>query len=346
MSFDPLWLVAAFGGGIFGAAFGAVPAFIMMGFAIIVGTALQLSTGDATFFNVVGLGPVLGPQISFASGCVAAAYAARVGKFPSGRDIFPALLGLDAPDVLLVGGISGALGYVFWWAFANLPPIGQTGATNPIAASIMVNLFIARLLFGKKGGVLGGLFGKVREGDNRWLPTEVANWLPWQSRPLQLLVLGVGLGLGVSWSTIQAPGLSHGMFGLWFGVAAAGLVFLQFGVKVPVWHHIALAAAQAIVVGGGDIWWGVTFALVAAYLGELFAGLFLIHGDTHIDPPTAALVVTFTLTAVLKEAGAFQLSGAPVIVIAAVVAAAGYGLIFALRHGEGGFGTSAAPATV
>jgi hypothetical protein len=196
----------------------------------------------------------------------------------------------------------------------------------------MVNLLIARVLFGRSGGILGGLFGKVRAGDNRWLPTEVANWLPWQSRPLQLLVLGLGLGLGVSWTTVQAPAL----VGLWFGVAAAGLVFLQFGVKVPVWHHVGLAASQAIVVGGGDMWWGLTFAFIAIYLGELFAGLFLIHGDTHIDPPTAALVVTFTLTAVLKYAGAFQLSGAPVVVIAAVVAAAGYGLITALRQGPRG----------
>lgn len=331
MLFDPLWLVAAFGGGIFGAAVGAVPAFILMGFAIIAGTAVQLATGDSTFFTMVGLGPVLGPQISFASGCVAAAYAARVKKsvdFPSGRDIFPALLGLNRPDVLLVGGASGALGYVLWWAFANLPAIGETGATNAIAASIMVNLFVARVLFGQTGGVLGGLFGKVREGDNRWRPSEVANWLPWQSSPLQLVVLGLGLGLGVSWTTVQAPAL----VGLWFGVSAAALVFLQFGVKVPVWHHLALAASQAIVVGGGDIWWGLTFGFIAIFLGELFADLFLIHGDTHIDPPTAALVVTFTLTAVLKYAGAFQLSGAPVVVIAALVAVAGYGLMTALGH--------------
>jgi hypothetical protein len=73
VSFDLYWLAASFGGGIFGAAFGAVPAFILMGFAIISGTVIQLATGDNTFFNMVGLGPVLGPQISFASGCVAAA---------------------------------------------------------------------------------------------------------------------------------------------------------------------------------------------------------------------------------------------------------------------------------
>lgn len=323
MTFDPMWLLAAFGGGLFGAAVGGLPAFILCGLAAVVGAGINLATGDATFSNTIAWGPILGPQISFAGGAAAAVYAQRIGKLANGRDIATALMGLDRPDVLLVGGLFGAIGYLLWLAFANIPAIGDTGATNPIALSIVVNALIARVAFGKTGP-----FGRVRLGDNRWRPSEVASWLPWQSHPNQLLVLGLGAGIAVSWTTIQVPALAA----IWFGFAAAGLIFLQYGTKVPVWHHIALASEQVIVIAGGDIWWGVTFAVMAAFIGEFYACLFTAHGDSHIDPPSASLATTFTIMAVLAYVGAFELTGAPVIAIGIGVAVVGYGVMSFLRR--------------
>jgi hypothetical protein len=323
MTFDPMWLLAAFGGGLLGAAVGGLPIFVLCGFAAIAGAAINLATGDPTFTNLVAFGPILGPQISFAGGAAAAVYAARIGKLGNGRDIATGLMGLDRADVLLVGGLFGGIGYFLWLAFANLPQIGTTGFTNPIALSIIVNAILARVLFGKTG-----VFGKVRKGDNRWLPSDVASWLPYQSHPLQLLALGLGVGIPVAWSTVQVPALAV----LWFGVAAASLILLQFGSKVPVWHHIALASEQVIVIGRGDVWWGVTFGILAAFLGEIYACLFTAHGDSHIDPPSASLFTTFTLMAVLMYFNAFSLTGAPVVVIGALVAAGGYGLMTFLRR--------------
>jgi hypothetical protein len=40
--------------------------------------------------------------------------------------------------------------------------------------------------------------------------------------------------------------------------------------------------------------------LLAALLGELFSRLFLIHGDTHIDPPANAIWVMATVVFVLS----------------------------------------------
>jgi hypothetical protein len=323
MTFDPMWLLASFGGGLIGAAVGALPIFVLCGFAAILGAAINLATGDATINNLVAFGPILGPQISFAGGAAAAVYAARIGKLGSGRDIATGLMGLDRADVLLVGGLFGGIGYLLWLAFANLPLIGNTGATNPIALSIVVNAILARVVFGKTG-----VFGKVRKGDNRWLPSEVASWLPYQSHPHQLLLLGLAVGIAVSWTTIQFPALIL----LWFGVAAASLIFLQYGTKVPVWHHIALASEQVIVIGRGDVWWGLTFGILAAFLGEIYACLFTAHGDSHIDPPSASLFTTFTIMAVLMYFNAFNLTGAPVVVIGALVAAGGYALMTFLRR--------------
>jgi len=325
MAFSILYLVAAFGGGILGAAIGGLPVFILCGVAAVIGAGIAAATGDATFSNLVAWGPVLGPQVSFAGGAAAAVYAMKKGKLASGRDIASALLGLNSPDVLLVGGVFGALGYVLQWAFANLPAIGDLGFTNPIALSIVVNAIIARVLFGKTG-----VFGKVRQGDNRWRASEVGAWLPWLSAPLQLLVVGLGFGIVISYSTVEAPALA----GLWFGVATVSLFFLQFGVKVPVWHHIALSAELVIAAAGGDIWWGVAFALLAVFLGEFYAMLFTAHGDSHIDPPSATLFTTYTIMALLKVAGVFAISGVGSLVIALVVGVAGYGILTAMKAGK------------
>jgi len=322
MSFDIMYLIAAFGGGVIGAAVGGLPAFIMCGVAAIVGAGIAAATGNGAFSALVAWGPILGPQISFAGGAAAAVYAAKKGKLANGRDIGTALLGLESPDILIVGGLFGMIGYVLWWAFANLPQIGGIGFTNPIALSIVCNAIIARLVFGKTG-----IFGKVRAGDNRWLVSDVAAWLPWLSAPMVLLTVGVGFGLVVSWCTVQLPAAVS----VWFGFATITLVFLEFNVKVPVWHHIALAAEQAIVVGGGDIWWGVAFAVLGAYLGEFYAMLFTAHGDSHIDPPSAALFTTWTIMALVKAAGLFAISGVGSLIVAVAVAAVGFGIWTAVK---------------
>jgi hypothetical protein len=322
MEFSFLYLLASFGGGLLGAALGGLPVFVLCGVAAVVGAGVAATTGDATFMNLVAFGPLLGPQVSFAGGAAAAAYAAKKGKLSSGRDIVTALMGLKSVDTLIVGGLFGVLGYVLWWALANLPMIAGTGATNPIAFSIVINAIIARLAFGKSG-----IFGKVRSGDNRWRASDVATWLPWQTQPVELLVVGVSFGLVVAFSTVQMPALA----GVWFGISVASLVFLQYGTTVPVWHHIALSTEHAIAIGGGDLWWGVTFAVIAAFLGDFYGMLFTAHGDNHIDPPSATLATTFTLMAILKATGLLALTGAASLAIMAVVSIALFGLFTVLK---------------
>jgi hypothetical protein len=316
-------LILSFGGGVFGAAIGGLPSFVLCGVCATIGLAIFWATGEDTFLNLTAWGPLLGPHIAFAGGVAAAAYAAKVGKLKSGgKDIVSSLMGLNAPDVLIVGGVFGMLGYVLNWLAGLLPALGGFPFTNGPSIAIIVSAMIVRLLFGKTG-----LFGKVRKGDNCSRPSDVAAWLPWQSKPEQLILIAIGWGLPISFFIRVMPEL----FTFGFALAAVALVFLGTGSTFPVFHHIGIMAGMATLASGGNVWWGLTFALVAAFLGEFFAVRFLCHADTHIDPPAFAVFVTWTIVALLSTTTLFNLSGVVPIIVAVVVAVLGYVLFKALQ---------------
>ena len=172
-------LILSFAGGMVGAAVGGLPSFVLCGVCAVVGLGIFWATGQDTFLNATAWGPLLGPHIAFVGGVAAAAYAAKKGKLESGgKDIVTSLMGLNSPDVLLVGGVFGSLGYAISWAAGLLGNIGGFPWTNLPSLAIVLTAMIVRLVFGSTG-----LFGKVRDGDNRWLPSDVAGWLPWQSKP-------------------------------------------------------------------------------------------------------------------------------------------------------------------
>jgi hypothetical protein len=287
-------LLAAFLGGIFGAAIGALPAFILVGFLVMVGAAVQMASGDASFYGMVPFG-AWGPHVGgFAAGVGAVSYAASRGKFENARDITAGMMGLNSPDVLLVGGVFGLIGYGLNWLFA-LP-----GAwTDSIALTVMVSAIIARLAFGKSG-----LMGQVKEGESRYAPSEAYCWVPWQSKPLQLLMLGLGVGAFSGYMAITLPN-GAGVF-LGFGMSAASMIFLQFGTKIPVTHHISLPAAIAAAASGGIVW-GILFGIASAFVGEFMANTFCSWGDTHIDPPASTIWTMTSLSILLSTIGIYQM---------------------------------------
>ncbi|MCF1502342.1 permease [Afifella sp. H1R] len=299
-----LGIIAAFGGGIFGAAIGALPAFEMVGFLVMIGVAVQLGVApEATDFFGLPFG-VFGPHVGgFASGVAAAAYAARRGKFDSGKNILAGMMGLKAPDVLLVGGAFGIFGYIVQYYLALVPAFGEGLAwTDTVALTVVISAIVTRLMFGK-----AGLFGTPKEGTTRWNPGEADRWLPFQSTLGQLVVIGLGVGIFGGYLGDLYGGA--GCF-LAFGISAASLIFLQFGVSVPVTHHIALPAALA-AAGSGSLLWAAVVGVIGALLGEFFARLFHDHGDTHFDPP-ATTIATMTLTVnYLLSIGFFSLVPLP-----------------------------------
>ncbi|MFC6825270.1 hypothetical protein [Halopelagius fulvigenes] len=280
----------------------------------------------------IAFGPVFGPHISFAAGAAASAYAAKRGYMETDFDYHPAkdinyAFGTK-PDVLLVGGLFGVAGYLMaqaMMAFA-LP-------WDPIAMAVVLSAVLHRVAFGydligqpsegllnmrpfaeerlrnEGQGVTDG--GQAHGGPmNRLL---VEPWLPQQYKWLNVGLLG--LVVGVLGAYI---GYATGSVYLGFGISAFSLVFLSIGIEnVPVTHHITLpssTAAFAMAPEGTSVGSlplievalvGAAIGVACALFGELFQRVFYAHGDTHLDPPAAAIVFGTFLVAVLAALGVF-----------------------------------------
>jgi len=326
---EPSIWVGAFAGGAFGAAIGALPAFVLTGLLVVAGAAANI-VGVAPEGSVdlvgIGFGHVFGPHISFAGGAAAAAYAAKKGYMESGFDYHNAkdigfALG-NKPDVLLVGGLFGLLGIAIEQLSRNL-----LITVDPIPVSIVISAFVHRAVFGyalvgkpKGSGLLDmGPFergettsdtatgGAVADGGGvenggaskaEWLATEP--WLPQQYKWAEVSAIGIIAGLASGYLAFRT-----GSPFLGFGLSAASLLFLNLGVEnFPVTHHITLAGSTVFlaVTASGDaalaglsVTAGLLIAgglgLIAALLGEVTQRIFYAHGRTHIDPPAMAIVV-------------------------------------------------------
>ena len=308
---DPTFYIASFAGGAFGAAIGALPAFIFTGFMVIAGEAagaLNLqgagegaSLGATGFTGYLGFGPVFGPHISFAAGAAAAAYAAKKGYIDDGKNILWAA-GTNKLDVLLVGGVFGILGLVG-------TGLGRTVGipTDNIALMVFVSALIHRVAFGYSviGEVTGdGLFDLGPwERDEDEAP---GIWLPWQYQWSGVTFLGVIGGI-LGAAAFQATGSPL----IGFGISAASLVFLQCGVdNIPVTHHITLPGAVG-ALGAQAAGYspslvlivGALFGAFGALSGEVCNRVFYMHGKTHVDPPAFGIAASGFLSAILTFVG-------------------------------------------
>lgn len=289
---DWIALIAAFGGGAFGAALGAVPVFILTGLMALVGVAAA-SQGHPELVQMA-FGPVLGPHVSFGGAVAAAAYAASRKVGGGGRDIASPLMPLGRVDVLAMGGVFGCIGYLLNAGF------GATGAaawTDSVAATVVISNMAARLIFGKSGpfGTVGTTYGR------RFRPDDSASWLPWQQEWKDVLMIGLAVGLFAAFICGHS-GLGPGKETIGFALSTVSLVFLVTGSKIPVTHHISMTASLGVMHGGGVIT-GAIIGLIGALIGEVASRVFLIHGDTHIDPPAVAIAIVAMLLTVFGAMG-------------------------------------------
>ncbi|MBN1272592.1 MAG: hypothetical protein JXB26_10025 [Candidatus Aminicenantes bacterium] len=319
---DLTYILAAFGGGILGAAIGGMNAFILCGLSCVVGTALAVATGDSSFNQVVTWGPFLAPHIAFAGGAAASAYAARRGKLSCGRDVLSPLYGLESPGILLAGGIFGVFGCLVKVLLDLIPKLEGLPWTNTMALSVGISGLLARLVFGKTG--LSGCRGK---GTGRWKRKKDQDWQPWPSSPWLVLIVAFGVSL-VSYFTSR---FLPGSVGLVFGISAVSLFLFHGGARIPVFLHTALCAEFAVFLTN-DLGWGIFFGLAAAFFAELFAGIFLNCGDTHIDPPALAISAVFGLFPLFSILGIMALTGITSLLLAFLMGAAGMCLLFILRR--------------
>ena len=320
---DPaIWLGAA-AGGAFGAALGALPAFVFTGFLVIAG----VWGGDAAqgVGVGVGFGPVFGPHISYAGGAAAAAYAAKQGYMKSGfdyhngKDITVALG--SKPDILAVGALFGVFGIALEQSLRHLAI-----PTDPIAFTVVASALVHRAVFGYS--IIGNLSSKANgymdmgpfEREEMREPGEVPGdgekdsedrlavepWLPNMYKWSHVAAIGLFTGLAGGYAALQTGNAFLG-----FGISAATLLFLNLGVgKIPVTHHMTLPASTAYLAGiatglspGLAMLFAGFFGFLGAMIGEGFQRIFYAHGDTHVDPPAASIFITHSILAVLAMVG-------------------------------------------
>ncbi|WP_276271786.1 hypothetical protein [Haloarcula litorea] len=323
-------LIAAFAGGAFGAAIGALPAFCFTGFAVLAAEGSRLLAGGVAeqaapgILGSIAFGPVFGPHVAFAGGAAAAAYAAKNDGMPdpSDGDYHPAkdiayALG-TRPDILAVGGVFGIIG-------ALGTAVSGTLALpwDPIAIMVVVSAALHRIVFGYPliGDAPRGLLDMTPFEEGEEVATDggygatrlaVEPWLPHQYEWANVAMIGLVTGLLGGYIA-----LATGSPFLGFGISAASLTFLNLGVeKIPVTHHMTLPASTAAIAvyGTADptgasqlvaLAVGGLFGVYGALVGEVVQRVFYAHSDTHFDPPAAAIVVgTFTVV-VLAIAGVF-----------------------------------------
>ncbi|WP_440764012.1 hypothetical protein [Natronorubrum sp. DTA7] len=305
---DPVFWMAALAGGAFGAAIGALPAFVFTGFMVIAGEAAAFAGGGEEITGAIGFGPIFGPHIAFAGGAAAAAYAAKQGypELDDGKDIASAL-GTHRIDVLAVGAIFGIFG------FAATELLNYAGfGTDNIALIVFVSALVHRVVFGYD--IIGEVYGdnifdmSPAERDEENAP---GIWLPWQYK----------------WSGVASIGIIGGLIGgfvflvtdspvLVFGISAASLVFLNCGVdNFPVTHHITLpgsvGAFGALSAGMGEpivMLFALGFGVFGALMGEVCNRVFYAHGKTHVDPPAFGIAASGLLATLLVAVGVFDAS--------------------------------------
>ena len=312
-------ILTAFGSGVLGACLGAMPSVIMCGVAVCIGMVGCVSGTDFNWLTNMAFGMFLGPQVSFAPACVAAAYAKKKGYIGSSKDIFTPLIALGKPDVLIVSGIFAVVGWYMNVAISTVLP----GKIDNVACTIVLLSMIGRVMFAGNG--IKGLIGDVPEGKKRFDCTCSDAWIPYQSTsfPLTILLLGAGVGSISGWlvklicDQAAATGndalLTVAAMPVW-GIAIVWCVVMAAGCNVSVAHHIGLvagyAAKMAYLGGGSDescILWGLAFGIVAAYTGDWLGKLFTAYGEGYVDPPSMVITVwSLILFAVFPGLGCFN----------------------------------------
>ncbi len=302
---EPELILAAFAGGIFGAAVGALWAFCLCGLLTLAGCLVVLSSGPDFLLLQVGLGPVFGPQGGgFLAGVVAASYAAGLrGNHPtgSGRDILSPLMGTSW-DVLAVGGAGAAAGVLLVPVIGRIPILREF---DHLALAIILVIWAGRLLFHRESP-----FGR-RESIKKYglwgTDNHALSWVGWMSPPPLLIMIGAGMGglsgavAGLSRAALEPLAASGAVSAAAAGtvpvifcwaVSAVMLTALQLGQgpvqKVPVTHAMAVLSA-VVFLKTNSLVAAVIGGVLAAFLQEACARLFINHGSDHLDPPAATI---------------------------------------------------------
>ncbi len=334
-----LLLIAALAGGAFGAAIGALPAFIFTGFVVFLGEGVailqrELGTLDAVetgglatdITGVIGFGMVTGPHVAFAGGVAATAYAGRKypGMEPAGWDYHFGKNILYAfgtkPDILAVGAVFGAVGMLITQVMN-----GVGFPTDNIALSVVATAFLARIVFdypivGKVAGSNILDMSPFENGEKRVATdggTETSRlatepWLPHQYKWSGIIAIGLVGGILGGYIWLETESIFLG-----YAISAISLLFLNLGVeKIPVTHHITLLGAVGAILAmpaiGSEpvaLLAAGAFGAISGLLAEVTQRMFYSHSGTHVDPPAMAIAIFMFALGILYLLGLLPNAG-------------------------------------
>lgn len=301
----------SFCGGAFGALFGGLGAFVLMGFVTLAAVIAGAAGVELNMLNTLAFGAFYGPHIGFAGGVGAAAYARRRGYIASGKDIVTPLVSLKKPDVLIAGGLVGMLGYCINGMLSTV----WSGKLDVVSFTVFASAVIVKIFMGKDG--LGEIFNKtpleVKLAGGRFSVNSPLKWLPYGNTAAEKVVYGIVVGGGATWITyvmLQYPSTAPVAYYLPFAISVISLFFLQFGAPIYPTHHISICAAYGMMMSGGNVWWGVAGGMLAVFLADVMARSFHLFGDTHVDPPATAIAATsLILFTLVPLTGTLNLTG-------------------------------------
>lgn len=267
--------ISSFAGGTFAALIGPLPALILSGIFIVIGSAIIMAGGDTTFLNIVGLGPFFGPHISWAAGLAALAYAGSRG-FLHGQQITIPLIKFKKIDQIAIGGLFGLVAYLINEGLGTI--LGNHG--NALACTVFIICIAARLIFGRTGP-----FGKP-EGRKKVLPNT------------QTLAFNILVGLAFGFLNGYTA-LLTGQAVLGFGIALAALIILQAGADdCPILHNVALIAATT-ALATQNLYIAAIFGAITILLEEILHNLFINDGDTFVDTWATSIAIMSFFVALL-----------------------------------------------
>lgn len=329
---DLVSIILAFAAGIVGTTIGGTQAFVWTGLVGLAGMGVDAALGGGIqFIGAVPFGFWFHPAFAFLGAVAAGAYARKMGYAESGKVAAnSACAGLRKPDVLLVGGVTGAVGYVTMTlltgsAFLGLKADGGATAIFPLS-------LIVKAIF--DGNIVGKVPDEIKANGGRFGGHYLACWLPQQRGGWQKVVIAAGWALCSAFATyflFQFPQTSGFAPFIGFFISASSLALLLMGMEIPVTHHITLTAGYAVLMlvtaNGGSVSgipvetaliWGLGMGMAGAFLAEFLSDCFYVYGDVHVDPPAMAIFVCSLFTMTLFPAMGLDTAGIviPLVIVA------------------------------
>ena len=302
-------LLMAFSGGVFGACAGGIQGFVILG---IVGIgAMALNAAGISFLLNVAFGYWLFPAIWFTGYCVALSFAGKRGLC-DGKALTTPLIILRSPAVLAVGGVAGVAGYSFYYLCNNVLGFrADNGAVAVVTICLLWKLLTEKTFIGRPSNM-------VQAKGGRFSTRHDQHWIPYLHDGPTKLVFGLALS-GASAAAVYAVGVAYGALddlSIWashtpafisFFISAATLVFAVSS-DAAASHQTTLSAGYAFCCSaatGCDIGiaflWAIGIGMLATFLADFFGDVFMIWGDTWIDPPAvthlAISILVFNLPA-------------------------------------------------